>query len=527
MIAPGTFHAVDFTMQNGYPVVKGIWRSTDWGHTWTAIKNPVWFDASGARYFSAFHGVDRNGITDDGGVTWRRSEYPFQGWSGSDMLGKLFALDSAHYFFAGNYSLFARSTDAGMHWERNGIGSPPYAIAAHNGKVWVGRSFQSLLFSDDYGLTWRDQGREGRLPNELSVIWSLAIPDTMRDPDHIVGVGGFIAADGERRIAMIDSRDGGLNWSEGAALPYTAVSPPLTFRQSADGLRTRGFLYISTRLLTTDDAGATWQQQGTFKDIRLAMADADTGLAAYLDSTSNTWTVAKTTDGGNHWNILPPLPQVYGFPLGLDAIGASEYQFLVARSTAGSTTTLALHHTTDAGTTWQTVRTPTVPKLSGGSVAWVDTLHLYITTSTNVYESNNGGRTFIDVTPSLPSGVFGRDNRYLYHVAVGNRADRLELAPPSTTGVSGPPTASDPAARLSIEERGGNTVLRYSLGSASQVSAVVIDLLGRIRCSHDLGFQLAGNHNAELDFSMLPSGMYTLSLQTATGMKSLKLSIVR
>ncbi len=525
MPVPGVFYSFDYRQERqpaGYyaSVVKGIWRSYDWGVSWAYSPVPDWLFGSTTRFLSATHGVARNGYTFDGGQTWNRYDLPFWQWEDGNG-GQMVAFDSLNYFFANQHSLSARSTDAGITWKRNAAGAPVYTVAAHGGRVLIGRAYQSLLLSDDYGDHWRDVGLEGRLWPDLSAVWGLDFPDTLNEPETIVGLAAFMSPDGERRVSIIKSTDSGEHWKEGSRLPFTDAPARLFFARSADGSRSRGFVLATHDLYASDDGGETWTHQYYFRDKYITMGDADNGVACVVDKAGGFWREYYTTDGGTSWQLAQPQPSNYYRPLGLAFLDGAGYRLIVAGYSSQGKTPFITYRSTNGGRTWDSLHT-VVMTVDGGRVLWVDTTHVYLSTSIGEFRSTDGGGSFMKVDTGYFGGVTGRDDRFVYSASSGNYASRFSLRSQS----SRVPDAAETAQRsnAAITYQNDEALLQYSLTSSSSISIGVYDMRGRSEIDYDLGRLNTGAHSLKLNTTGLPSGYYMLLIRTST--ESIRLPLI-
>jgi photosystem II stability/assembly factor-like uncharacterized protein len=145
------------------------------------------------------------------------------------------------------------------------------------------------------------------------------------------------------RLGLYRSLNGGANWSEVGALSAHIGS---IFDVHFDGNRRVAIQGGNLRLST--DGGSSWQvafaaQQDVFFD-ELHFPGASTGFATGGNTSElgSFGSVARTVDGGTHWNLL-------AFPHG--HITAAD--FISATTGAVATITSRIQATSDGGASWQ------------------------------------------------------------------------------------------------------------------------------------------------------------------------------
>lgn len=182
-----------------------------------------------------------------------------------------------------------------------------------------------------------------------------------------------------------------------------------------------------SRIFKTEDAGENWTLQWTngepdgFYDC-LDFWDADNGIV-YGDAVGSELRIRTTTDGGRHWDMIPPrrLPEALAGEGGFAASGTCLATAPGGRAWigTGAADTARVLHTKDMGLTWSAVNTPLVAGSAAGitSVVFRDTLNglvfggdLRITdnyTDNVAVSLDGGGRWVLAGRPKMRGGIYG------------------------------------------------------------------------------------------------------------------------
>jgi photosystem II stability/assembly factor-like uncharacterized protein len=570
--------AYGFTMNpEKFPSTRihiGLWWSTDGGARWDSVGElPVSIDTKELRsltFLSRNHGVSINAVTHDGGRSWNRWSSPFAGFQ--EYAPRLAVVDSAHYFIFGIYSHFARSTDAGHTWSRTLGGSFPHAAAAYRGSVVVGRDFQTLLFSADSGESWQDLAPLGRVPRELQTVWSLAWPDSVHEPERVIGIASFMPYDARQRVSFIESSDGGRSWREGARIPqfdsaialaerakefglqditgfYYAGQPPviLRFVEKSDHSGTVGFACSVSALLQSDDAGRTWRLLcDTIRFGNIAMADAMHGVAYGLPSVSKPAALYRTDDGGLSWSWTKTLSTPYHYGVGLTAFDSNNYRLLTPDQNSDAEA-WNIVWSEDGGRTWRDREYVGQNASWTMDAFWLDSTDLHIIDGFgDVRHSTNAGNTWHMLHPAIAK--FGRyrvgaiiseanltasDGSYYYFASARNLLGRWRIA----RRVSLPTSADDPFASASggagdpivapNPVPGAEATVSFELARGSTVAISICDLLGEQRVTLANRLLAAGAHAIPIDLSGLEPGAYFVRMVRSGVVSSFPFVIAR
>jgi photosystem II stability/assembly factor-like uncharacterized protein len=213
--------------------------------------------------------------------------------------------------------------------------------------------------------------------------------------------------------------DGGLKWTSGVVPGAEA----LDFRD-VHGVDS-GTAYLlsigegeNSRIYKTTDGGRNWLLQ--FRNTKpkaffdgIAFWDANRGIA-FSDPVDGKFVIIRTTDGGSHWDEVPPAGIPPAIP-GEAAFAASGTSIAVQGSqnawiaTGGNAARVL--RTTDGGTTWSVAATPIVsgsPSAGIFSIAFRDAMNGVAVggdyqkekeSSANFVLTTDGGRTWKPGTP--------------------------------------------------------------------------------------------------------------------------------
>ena len=552
----------------------GLWWSTDGGIRWDSVAElPEWIDQKEIRtlkFLSPTHGISTNAVTYDGGRTWQRWSSPYAGYKA--YAPRVSVVDSTHYFIFSTYSHFARSTDAGRTWKRTLGGSFPHALAANRGRVLVGRDFQTLLFSPDSGESWQDLASLGRTPVQMRTVWSLAWPDSVREPQRVIGVASFMPYDAHQRVSFIESSDGGRSWREGLRVPqfdsavsmaetakeygsaeiaayYYAGQPPVVLRfiEKNDRSGTVGFACALYGLLRSDDAGRTWRLLcDTIRFGNIVMGDENHGIAFGLPSAFKPAALYRTTDGGVSWKWTKTLSTPYHYALGLQPFDTSNYRMMTPDMNSDSKDWNILW-TEDGGQTWLDREYTGDRNQANWTMDsyWLDSTDLHVIDGFgDVRHSTNAGNTWHLLHPVIErfghnnsgalvseANLTGSDGSYFYFASARNLLGRWRIArrsplpsraedltPRGVTGAGGAAIAPNPLS-------GSSTVLTFELARGSTVGISICDLLGEPRLILPESTLAAGVHRLPIDLPGLQPGTYVLRLTRSGTVSSIRLVI--
>ncbi|MBX3282994.1 MAG: hypothetical protein KF756_11005 [Acidobacteria bacterium] len=191
--------------------------------------------------------------TDDGGQTWKVSNFPT-----ANIISGMTIVNRSELWAVAYTAKVFHTTDGGENWDVKQLSvsvpdeSYPRSVAIdQTGRVWVGslRSRSILDVSNDGGQTWSER----ELPVAGEIIQLSAIqfaPDgTGRAAFTLISKG-----DAPTRLVILDSEDNGETWKMplDAKLPFRPSE--ISFVNAAEG-----YLIGASAIAFTSDAGVTWQ----------------------------------------------------------------------------------------------------------------------------------------------------------------------------------------------------------------------------------------------------------------------------
>ncbi len=226
----------------------------------------------------------------------------------------------------------------------------------------------------------------------------------------------------------VRTTDGGVTWTA-AVVPGADT---LQFRDVHGVDENTAYLLSAgpgelSRIYKTTNAGQSWTLQWTngepdgFYDC-FDFWDADNGIV-YGDAVGSELRVRTTTDGGLHWDMIPPrrLPEALAGEGGFAASGTCVVTAPGGRAWigTGAADTARVLQTTDMGLTWSAVNTPLVAGSAAGitSIVFSDSLNGLVfggdlrikdNYTDNVAVSlDSGGRWVLAGRPKMRGGIYG------------------------------------------------------------------------------------------------------------------------
>jgi photosystem II stability/assembly factor-like uncharacterized protein len=290
---------------------EGLWRSPDWGGTWTRVVGPspgdtleslgtphalmplgpqVWVAGDGGLF-----------VSDDFGIAWKRL---YDGASALCLMPSRYP-QSDPTVFLGTADGLLRSEDAGLTFKATSLADASVSRLEWPGPALVVATSRGVFISEDGGRIFRDRGQglpEGEV-QALAVSSFFAV-------DPVLFAGG--------PFGVYRSPDAGRTWK----------ATGLT-RSIFDLVWLGPFLYAAGDggFFRSDDAGQTWttlsEGLGTRQARRLMFPLAPAaGLEAFVGTSEGLF---RTTDGGQHWQpaglegrsilslaTFPPPPPAHG-----------------------------------------------------------------------------------------------------------------------------------------------------------------------------------------------------------------------
>lgn len=435
------------TGNNQYHENAGIYLTADGGENWTRVLSGDIFESveisvsnSQIAYAAGANSVYRSA---DGGYTWKHvAGEAGIGWGPSGIHAG-FPIDLqvdpgnpsrifANAYGGGNFL----SEDGGTTWadaSRGYTGAQVRAIAVdpqQPARV-IAAARSGLFVSKDSGHTW-----EGlNYLNDANSEWN-AIAIDPNNPDHLI-------AGSNQNGILAGSRSAGSSWQRSLVFENQRVGwKSISFAPSDSNRVYAGLAgFYSAGSFDTNqpgkgiyvsrDSGQTWSQandaitQDAFvNSLAVDPKDPDLVYAA----TAN-YGLLKTTDGGNHWQILRgDLPQKSA---SIVAIHPANPDFIIVGFDRQS-----LYISTDGGNTWQQSTHGLVPESTFSSIVFdpSDAFHtLYLSdSSSGVYRSANSGKSWELMNHgltmrSINALAISADGMHLYAASEGGGVFRLDI----------------------------------------------------------------------------------------------------
>jgi hypothetical protein len=240
--------------------VGGIWTSSDYGMTWTAIASTSgrkWFSIATNINGSKVAAVDRGGdvyTSTDFGSTWTQRQlggavHNWESIASSSDGTKLVAVASDGYIFT--------SSDSGVTWTNNSpAGSLPFTgvSSSHDGSRLAATTWSSGLYiSANSGTTWTRATFTLPNPEDSVLLQSVAMSG---DGSRLVTGSRPYNSNGG---IVFTSADYGTTWTSSVQTSYDYIG----FASSGDGSHVAAAIYGQTGVSTSADYGTTWNFQIT------------------------------------------------------------------------------------------------------------------------------------------------------------------------------------------------------------------------------------------------------------------------
>ena len=436
-------------------------RSTNGGQDWryvSTLDNTFW---NAVAFTDAGRAVKVGGMSgavvrtsSDQGLTWQDASVA----AGAEVLSSLAINHADVALAAGLNGVVARSTDGGLTWTAQHIGS-------HNLNAVAFASDTVAVAAGDYGLAWRSvDGGQTWTPASSATAYAITdihfasatvgVAATLQGPPLRTSDGGqtWVLSGTDPGYASFSARfgpdghtvlavggTGGILRSTDAGLNYGVPVPHATFATNLAGVAFNaagvGLAVGNTGVLRSTDGGATWSAvvgSGAgllgvaFVNPATAVAVGVNGLILRSTDTGATWTsrpspttdqiegvafsgsgvgvaatpsgLLRSADGGLTWSAVAGVPGIFN---ALTSVAANTFVAV----TAGGT----VHRSTDGGLSWILVAT----RVGGwNGVACADASTLVAVGSDNIghalaLRSVDGGATWTDAGIAGFANYFG------------------------------------------------------------------------------------------------------------------------
>jgi photosystem II stability/assembly factor-like uncharacterized protein len=290
----------------------------------------------------------------------------------------------------------------------NNIGGRSRTLAVDPGNaniVYAGSVSGGVFKSTNAGTSWFPTND---FADNLSIS-SIAIDPTNTSIIYAGTGEGFFNLDAVRGAGMLKSTNGGSTWTlqtsfTGASFPYY-INDIYLRPDSALVL----YAATNTGLFKTTNGGTSWtfRHQGTSVRATQIVPNPTTPATFYVCyGNFSTDGIYKTTNGGTSFTKLTTGLPSSGYSRVSLAIAPSNTQILYAVFTNSSTNyTLGVYRTTDGGSNWSAVSTPTDPLTTAshlGGQGWYNNVIAVSPTDANtvyaggvnLFKSTNGGTSW-------------------------------------------------------------------------------------------------------------------------------------
>jgi len=484
---------------NGSVYRGSVFRSTDGGHTWTAVFAYDSHDLSAFRNLTvspsgALYASGARLYRSDDATTWTL-QLDAVGEALYDLL--VYEEDGVEQTVAAGFGSGVRTRSGAEGWTTANAGiveiAEPLRFDETRGGVWLGT--ERGLYRADAGVAWD-------------------AVDGPTDPTEVAGL------DGDRVVAVTDA-----DVRVGPADDLRSIRPAgyHEFRFASAGRDGRIHVFANptqggpNTLLSTPDEGATWTSR-PFPDYAGAYGRS---AAVFASSGTTVATVYLPYPQGGHYELFRGPG---GGPWQSAPVTTGTRLSELDAATVALAGPASLAFSEDDGVTWQarsTLNTKTRVVTSPAGA-------LFTSDGTAVYRSDDAGYTWLALPP-LPVGVqvtdvYADDAGFVYAGTDGGvfRSEEAvvvaaEGTPPSTGALALDAPAPNPFAAA--------TTLRFSLPAAGAVRLDVYDVLGRRVTTLVDGVLTPGAHTATWTPTGVAGGTYVAVLRAgdATAVRRLLL----
>ena len=335
---------------------EGLWKTTDSGATWkhmtgsNIVINDVLIDPrQSSRVLLA---TDRSGVlaSDDGGVTFTASN---RGFTHRQTAALLVDRNNSALIYAGLLS---------------------------------DKEFGGVFISHDAGLNWKQlsEGLDGR---DVFLLRQASDNSIVAGTDHGIfqlkqGASAWIA-----RTPVTSVSDLPAGKKQAHENPASELNTRITALDVTDK---RWFAATATALFSSIDSGETW----TREDLPGVVGPTSISVAGKMIAIANRNAITVSVSGGESW--LPATrPLDPEFTINAVAIDALGDLWLASRA--------GLYRSTDAGDSWKKITTLRLANILGIQFDADNHRMLVVSgSSTNVFESNDNGRTWSGINTGWP-----------------------------------------------------------------------------------------------------------------------------
>ena len=409
--------------------LNGIWKTTNSGTTWTQLTNGIssaplfgsirlaLCSSTPADLYATIYDSESNALSRYGTINGGSSWTTLTALPTSEDDRILLSVDPSNplvVYANGNHDLY-QSTDGGTTWT---LIAPTSLIDSFvDPQEGYFDDSGAFILADDTGV-WRWPGGQNQFERkqgnlQLEQFYNLAVDPT--NPDFAYGIAldfplilkyygtpvwNQQASSSESGVLLVNPSQPDTIYYYGGA---TQGQPDIIYdyggATAEDDTSTDYGFFVST------DAGATFVDENTGLTTteptsQTALAEDPSNPSRLLLGSSR---VYETTNGGTQWTALPSSPILSSAPSGTNVthlVISSQHSSTIYASTSDG----HFFVSTNDGTSWQEVDSGLSPSpVTSLQLNPNNDQQLFVTTSTDVWETTNGGTTWTKITGNLPS----------------------------------------------------------------------------------------------------------------------------
>jgi photosystem II stability/assembly factor-like uncharacterized protein len=527
-----------------------LYKSTDFGATWTLLSSQAIFGVQGwYSQYVAVHPTDSTQVVRGGQNLYKSTN---GGVSSSGVSGPW--ADHHNYAHHPTNPNILYVVDDGGVWRSTNFGSSYQDVGAglrtsqfYNGCSDSGTD--SLLVAgsvqDHFGYIYRGTFSWENHSSGMDEIGWTAINQSNDQIMYAGNRGGGAISKSTNRGSTFSSSSSGI--TSGAA----SWNAPFVLSKSNSN-----YLYFGrTIIYKTTNAGTSWTATngGAALDgnLPLSMAVAptnqDTVFVGNVPGVGRS-RIFRTTNGGTSWtDVTGNLPNRYPLDIAIDPRDSR-----IVYVAFGGFDTTRVGKSTDAGLTWAHISSP-LPNVPATALAIdpFNTNHVYAGTDLGVFVSTDGGSTWTSFNDGLPEAVIVGDllispsDRSIRVATHSNGVFTRKLLSTAPTGVGEEthgvpaqyaldqnyPNPFNPSTKISysVPPLAGRDLVRRADGQLTAVSFVrlsVYDVLGREVATLVDEAQAPGAHEVIWDARNVASGVYLYRLTAGSFVETRKMLLV-